>query len=50
MNYILFGALIFWGVFFATPREGVCVACVLFAVNCLKLIRVLSNGKEGHRA
>lgn len=40
MNYIIFGALIFWGVFLATPREGVVVALVIFAICILKMLRL----------
>lgn len=40
MNYILFGALIFWALFLATPREGVIAALILFAVCIWKMLRM----------
>ena len=50
MAYIIFGALIFWALFIGTPTEVVLVACVLFALCCIKMIRILSNGKGEYHA
>jgi len=40
MSYITFGLVIFWSIFLATPREGVIVALILFAVCVFKMLRM----------
>ena len=50
MAYILFAIFIFYLVFISTPREGLVFALILFAINILKIIRIVGECDGCHKA